>query len=85
MIIDNHISPSLSTSELEKPRSLGLSDSVIEGIPEEKAVDIGETPYMPLQSPAREDLPPLPGAVSTNGEELVPAGDIDAPDPGGPK
>lgn len=68
VILDgNHISSSVSMME-PGSKSLPLGDSYTEqvepSIPEERSVDIGETPYNPLNSPTREDMPPLHGAVS---------------------
>ena len=63
-------------------KSLPLSDSHMEpaiesSIPEERSVDIGESPYNPLHSPSREDLPPLVGAASHD-ESLLNNHDLDS-------
>ena len=57
MVERNHM------SGLDLPNGCDSSGDLIEeSIPEERAVTIGDQPYQPMQSPLREELPPIPGS-----------------------
>ncbi len=57
----NHVS---SLTDLQINDDSLLDGSIVQGIPEESAITVSETPYEPLDSPLREELPPLPPTMS---------------------
>ena len=49
-------------SGLDLPNGRESTELIDHSIPEETAVSISDTPYQPMQSPLREELPPIPGS-----------------------
>lgn len=59
----------LSGIELPNGGDVSCSTEVIEhSIPEELAVTVSDRPYEPMQSPLREELPPIPGSGADHEE-----------------
>ena len=58
-------------SGLDLPNGRESSAELIDkSIPEETAVSISDTPYQPMQSPLREELPPIPGSGGDLDQEI---------------
>lgn len=60
-----------SSMELPNGRDMSSTEVIEHSIPEEVPVVLADVPYQPMQSPLREELPPIPGM----GQDRQPAGE----------
>ncbi len=69
----------MSGIELPNGGDMSCGTEVIEhSIPEELAVTLSDRPYEPMQSPLREELPPIPGSGADHEEGTRQHSDLDA-------